>query len=214
MLSFWFDLHIGMPSQPLPSQILSEKNKKILTSYSDLGIGRSLHDVALRHLRNTPGITSMQLGSIFPRIFPGLPIDLPNEDLQWFAHRGWRLDDQALVYDMFMHIDNFTITDDLSTELAERGITIDNCKPEQYNALMEFEHRHFISYPGWTEKYAGLRATDDIADALIAYNQDEILGAVLIFSPVGNNQIARDIPWPKAIGDRVGGLGFVSVKRK
>lgn len=180
---------------------------------SNLGIGRRLHDVALKHLQNTPDITSIQLGSIFPRLFPGLPVDLPHEDIQWFSHRGWRIDDN-FVYDMFMKIDNFSITDNLSAELAERGITINNCRPEQYDALMEFENRHFITYPGWTEKYAGLKVTNDIADALIAYNQEEILGAVLIYSPVGNNLIARDIPWPRAIGDRVGGLGFVSVKRK
>lgn len=155
----------------------------------------------------------MQLGSIFPRFFPGLPVDIPDEDIQWFARRGWKLDD-TFVYDMFMHIENFKVTDNLSAELAERGITINNCRPDQYEALMEFENRHFMTYPGWTEKYAGLQATNDIADALIAYNQEEILGAVLIFSPVGNNPIARDIPWARAIGDRAGGLGFVSVKRE
>src|SRR5690606_4275727 len=57
-------------------------------THRNLGIGLSLHDVAVRHLSRIPNLSSMQLGSIFPRFFPGLPVDLPSSDLEWFAHRG------------------------------------------------------------------------------------------------------------------------------
>ncbi|KAI5803125.1 glycoside hydrolase superfamily, partial [Geopyxis carbonaria] len=179
-------------------------------THRDLGIGLSLHDVAVRYLRKTPGISSMQLGSIFPRLFPGLPVDLPADDLSWFGHRGWKLDGN-FVYDLFMRIDNFRAADDISTGLANNGITIETCRTEQFESLMDFEEKHFGSYPGWVEKYHSLRGSDDIADALIAYNEHGILGAVIIYSPVGNNQISKDIPWPKVIDERIGGLGFVSV---
>ena len=158
----------------------------------------------------------MQLGSIFPRLFPGLPVALPQDDLQWFAHRGWKLDGN-FVSDLYMSIDGFAVTDDLSVRLAEQGITINNCREgEQFDALIDFENKYFGSYPGWVEKYQGLKDSDDIADAIVAFNvaAGEILGAVLIFSPGGNNQISKDIPWPKVIGDRIGGLGFVGVKRE
>lgn len=112
-----------------------------------------------------------------------------------------------------MYIDAFLPPDSLSAELEQKRIAIANCRPDQFDKLMAFENAHFGEYPGWTEKYQALKQTDDIADALIAYNPEgEILGAVLVFSPMGNNQIAKDIPWPKAIGERIGGLGFVSVK--
>jgi len=118
-----------------------------------------------------------------------------------------------------MSIDNFLITDNLSSQLAEQGITINNCRPgEQFEALIDFEEKYFGSYPGWLEKYHALKESDDIADAIVAFSskdgEEEILGAVLIFSPVGNNQISKDIPWPKVIGERIGGLGFVGVKRR
>jgi len=60
-------------------------------SHRNLGIGLSLHDVAVRNLSSVPGISSMHLGSIFPRFFPGVPVELPTKDQNWFAHRGTAL---------------------------------------------------------------------------------------------------------------------------
>lgn len=57
-------------------------------THRNLGIGMSLHDVAIRYLTSIENMSSMQLGSIFPRFFPGLPVDLPPSDLAWFAKRG------------------------------------------------------------------------------------------------------------------------------
>jgi len=180
-------------------------------THRDLGIGLSLHDVAVRELSKVPGITSMQLGSIFPRLFPGLPIDLPSEDLSWFSHRGWKLSDN-FIFDLFMDIDSFTPNDNWNAQLKESGVTVSNCRPDQFEALIDFEERYFGNYPGWVEKYHALKSADDISDALIAHDSEGILGAVLIFSPVGNNQLSKDIPWPKVIAERTGGLGFVGVK--
>ncbi|TGZ81053.1 glycoside hydrolase [Ascodesmis nigricans] len=182
-------------------------------THRDRGIGLSLHECAIRHLKSLPGITSIQLGSIFPRIFPGLPTTLPPEDQSWFLHRGWKCKPDEYIFDLFMYIESFIQPESIHAELDAKNITIANCRPDQFPELMKFELEHFSAFPGWTERYANLEATKDIADALIAFNQEkEILGAVLVYSPMGNNQIARDIPWPKMIDDRVGGLGFVSVK--
>jgi beta-N-acetylhexosaminidase len=118
-----------------------------------------------------------------------------------------------------MPITTFTLplTSDphLSTQLAEQGITINNCRLDQFTKLLEFEERFFGHYPGWVEKYRQLKETGDEADAILAFKEGgDILGAVLVFSEAGNNQIARDIPWPRVIGNRTGGLGFVGVKRE
>ena len=66
-------------------------------THRNLGIGLSLHDVAVKALRNIRGISAIQLGSIFPRFFPGLPVDLPAGDLDWFAHRGKRSYTQTIL---------------------------------------------------------------------------------------------------------------------
>ncbi|KAI5849546.1 glycoside hydrolase superfamily [Morchella snyderi] len=179
-------------------------------THRNSGIGRSLHDVALRHLSKQPGMTSLQLGSIFPRIFPGLPVDLPAEDLSWFSHRGWKLGDK-FIYDLMMKVDSWTVPEGIFGPLQEKGVSFGCCNANQFDALLDFEEKNFSTYTGWVEKYHSLKATDDIADAMIAYTSEGIVGAAFIFSPVGNNQMSRDVPWPKVIGERVGGLACLGV---
>lgn len=176
-----------------------------------MGIGLSLHEVAVRHLSKQQGISSLQLGSIFPRLFPGLPVDLPSEDLSWFARRGWKLEDKFL-YDLYMQIDTWSVPEGGMPPLYEKGVSFGCCNADQFDALIEFEEKNFGTYLGWVDKYQALKTTDDIADAMIAYTSQGIVGAALIFSPVGNNQISKDIPWPKMIGERVGGIACMGVK--
>ncbi|CAZ81399.1 unnamed protein product [Tuber melanosporum] len=195
-----------------PSQLVGSLALLIVRpSHRNLGIGLSLHEVAVRHLSKQQGISSLQLGSIFPRLFPGLPVDLPSEDLSWFAHRGWKLEDKFL-YDLYMQIDTWSIPEGGMPPLYEKGVSFSCCNADQFDALIEFEEKNFGTYLGWVDKYQALKATDDIADAMIAYTSQEIVGAALIFSPVGNNQISKDIPWPKMIGERVGGIACMGVK--
>jgi len=187
-------------------------------THRDLGIGLSLHNCVLRHLRNIPGISSLQLGSIFPRFFPGIPADLPAEDINWFSHRGWKLDGRptGMVYDLYMSLD---LPSPPSPHPAPPGITISPCRPEQFPSLITFIQQHFGSFPGWVEKYSSLRDTDDIADAILARRADAggdgsgaVVAAAVIYTPVGNSQISKDIPWARTLGERVGGIGLVGVK--
>lgn len=56
--------------------------------YRNRGIGMALHDEALQAMRTNPEMTSVHLGSIFPRFFPGLPVEIPEPDQAWFSRRG------------------------------------------------------------------------------------------------------------------------------
>lgn len=128
-------------------------------THRNLGIGLSLHDVAVRYLSNTQGIQSIQLGSIFPRLFPGLPVNIPADDSAWFAHRGWKFE-KRYVYDLFMDIDNWLPPDIILRPMDAKGVSFSRCTPEQFDSLIDFELRNFGSYPGWVEKYQTLKDTD------------------------------------------------------
>lgn len=128
-------------------------------THRNLGIGLSLHEVAVRHLSNTHGVVSIQLGSIFPRLFPGLPVNIPDDDSDWFAHRGWKFGERY-VFDLFMDIDNWLPPDTILRPMEAKGVSFSRCTPEQFNALIEFEHRNFGDYPGWVEKYQTLKDTE------------------------------------------------------
>ncbi|KAI9786900.1 MAG: hypothetical protein M1839_005131 [Geoglossum umbratile] len=201
-------------------------------THVNLGIGLSLHSVAVRELSKAAGIDSMQLGSIFPRFFPGLPVDLAAKDLDWFSHRGWKLGDDKFVYDLFLDMERdgqgWRAPPDTASKAAIKDgnlppISFSICQPGQYPALLAFEERFFPprDYPGWSEKYQSLRVTDDIADIILATVPIEassehpygttIVGTALVYSPVGNSQVAKDIPWPKTMGEKVGGIACLSI---
>ncbi|KAH0543377.1 hypothetical protein FGG08_002333 [Glutinoglossum americanum] len=202
----------------------------VRSSHLNQGIGLALHNVAVRELSNNAGVVSMQLGSVFPRFFPGLPVDLTAKDLDWFSHRGWKLGDDKFVSDLFLDMEKDrqrwqAPLDDTSVtkESDSLPISFSVCQPGQFPALIKFEERFFPprSYPGWLEKYQSLKITDDIADIILATvttrsppsqsYDTAIIGAALVYSPVGSSQVAKDIPWPKTMGEKVGGIACLSV---
>ncbi|KAK6344211.1 hypothetical protein TWF696_007853 [Orbilia brochopaga] len=178
--------------------------------FRNRGIGLALHDEAFQYMRAHPEIDNAQLGSIFPRFFPGLPEEMPPGDQEWFVRRGWMMED-TYIFDLYLDIDKWRQPEDVFGPLSNQGITFGACSPAVFEDLIQFEDKHFSTYPGWVEKYRALKDTDDIADAVLAFSNNSIVGAALVFSGVGNNQISRDIPWPRVIGDRVGGLACVGM---
>jgi beta-N-acetylhexosaminidase len=59
----------------------------------NLSIGRSLHRRAMRSLIQNPNITKMQLGTVLPAIFLGIPVGAEESSSvkvkEWFASAGW-----------------------------------------------------------------------------------------------------------------------------
>ena len=66
-----------------------------------MSIGRSLHDRAIKYLRQERKVKYVQLGSALPSFFPGIPLESQSlSNLQWFKQAGWDIDminAQALV---------------------------------------------------------------------------------------------------------------------
>ncbi|KAK6354113.1 hypothetical protein TWF730_008531 [Orbilia blumenaviensis] len=184
--------------------------------FRNSGIGTALHDEAFQYMRANPDIDSVQLGSIFPRFFPGLPELLPHEQKEWFTRRGWKIEDN-FIFDLYQNITNWRpLQEEVFVDLSRRGITFGVCNPSVFDNLIQFEDKHFSSYPGWVEKYRALKDTNDYADAVLAFGaepdgQTAIVGAALVFSGAGSNKISKEVPWPKAIGERVGGLACVGM---
>ncbi|KAF3206303.1 hypothetical protein TWF679_008820 [Orbilia oligospora] len=184
--------------------------------FRNSGIGTALHDEAFQFMRAHPEIDSVQLGSIFPRFFPGLPELLPKEQKEWFKRRGWKIEDN-FIFDLYQNITNWRPSQqDVFADLSRQGITFGVCNAGVFDSLIQFEDKHFSSYPGWVEKYRALKDTNDYADAVLAFGivpdgQSAIVGAALVFSGAGSNKISKEVPWPKAIGERVGGLACVGM---
>ncbi|TEA15750.1 Beta-hexosaminidase [Colletotrichum sidae] len=57
-------------------------------SKRNVSVGRSLHRRALRYLTGKRGVEKLQLGTTFPGVFLGIPIDEGGVK-NWFANNGW-----------------------------------------------------------------------------------------------------------------------------
>lgn len=71
----------------------------------NLSIGHSLHERARRLLLEKPGIKSVQIGSILPSMFMGIPADdvVKHRRLsKWFSDRGWRRYSTGLSHSMIL----------------------------------------------------------------------------------------------------------------
>ncbi|KAK6541801.1 hypothetical protein TWF694_007582 [Orbilia ellipsospora] len=174
------------------------------------GIGLALHDEAFQYMRASGVIESVQLGSIFPRFFPGIPEEIPSREQEWFLHRGWQME-TSHIFDLFQNIENWQAPLGVFSDLGSQGITFGCCDSKIFEDLIQFEDKHFSGYPGWVEKYRALKDTNDFSDAVLAFGGQSVVGAALVFSGVGSNQISKDVPWPKAIGEKIGGLACVGM---
>ena len=52
-------------------------------------IGKSLHRRALKNLLASRTVKKVQLGSVFPGVFLGIPLEEEGSAKDWFAHMGW-----------------------------------------------------------------------------------------------------------------------------
>ncbi|KAI0010364.1 glycoside hydrolase family 3 protein [Xylariaceae sp. FL0662B] len=55
----------------------------------NISIGRSLHRRAMRALLQKHGLKRIQLGTTFPGVFPGVPVDEGGSNKSWFDNVGW-----------------------------------------------------------------------------------------------------------------------------
>ncbi len=123
------------------------------------------------------------------------------------------MDAEAPVSDMVMSIESFSPPIELMSRPMQAGIHFRPCRVEQFDELIAFHRSRFDKYPGWMEMHENLKTTDNVADAILALNQEgRIVGSVLAFSPLGSSNLAKDIPWLPLIGDRCGGIACVGVE--
>ena len=124
------------------------------------GIGTSLHSTALQELtsavisslsRSNPPAKNgqIQLGSIFPRIFPGLPEgDEFETTKKWFEKRGWvfKVDVSIDLYQPFRP-GHPPEVQGLMTKAKELGMTFGPPKGEKDDeSLFELEKKEFDDF--------------------------------------------------------------------
>ena len=129
-------------------------------SHQNLGIGSALHNEALDYLTKSvreslsksnpvPKEGSLQFGSIFPRIFPGIP-DGPEFDhvTEWVKRKGWKFSDKVNSTDLYRTLPAGKPVDvsALTKKALDAGVTFRSGKPEDDEGLYALQKEAFDTF--------------------------------------------------------------------
>ncbi|KAH8881536.1 hypothetical protein GQ53DRAFT_667793 [Thozetella sp. PMI_491] len=181
-------------------------------SYRGRGVGRSLHDHAQRQLLKTRGVYRLQLGSTFPRLLYGLPLDLPTEE--WFRRRGWRTNLQIPgmgqeACDWLLRFEDWPLAGVLSSEIQFRP-----CEFDEFETVLKIVDRESRKKDcvGWFDQYAKLANTMNVRDIIVAIEGGTIVATALTYMRNTGSAVFDDLPWGNTISDDVGGVTCICIR--
>ncbi|ROV87503.1 hypothetical protein VMCG_10500 [Cytospora schulzeri] len=180
-------------------------------SHRDRGIGRILHDEGLKGFQKTRGVTRLQLGSTFPRLLYGLPIDHPSEG--WFQRRGWKMDGTVPgtgqeVADWVLAFDEWP-----TGGFPSIGLTFRPCGFADFDQMLEIveQESERKGNMAWYDQYAKLADSLSMGDIIIALRGDTIVATAITYIMNSENPSAEDLPWARTISEDTGGVTCICI---
>ncbi|KAK3995031.1 hypothetical protein QBC44DRAFT_305646 [Cladorrhinum sp. PSN332] len=179
-------------------------------SYRQRGIGLSLHNFALRQLTRTRGVSRLQLGSTFPRLFYGPPLDTAHED--WFRRRDWPMltgsGSGKEVCDWLLRFEDWR-----PSGLPSPALTFRQCDFHEFDKVLQLVERVSKEEDavGWYDQYAKFVNTMNIRDIVLGLDGNDIVAAAMTYVKHSGSPVEEDLPWASTIGDDVGGVTCVCI---
>lgn len=182
-------------------------------SYRQRGVGLSLHNHALRQLSKIRGVSRLQLGSAFPRLLYGLPLDSPWED--WFRRRSWPIHPQSSepgtgqeACDWFLRFDDWPATGPMPSGLVFRP-----CEFNEFDTVLSMVSRESRQKNnlGWYDQYAKLADTMNVRDIILGLEGETIVAIALTYTKNNGSPAVDDLPWASTIADDVGGVTCICI---
>ncbi|ESA42652.1 hypothetical protein GE21DRAFT_8125 [Neurospora crassa] len=210
-----YTTYIGSDSERLVGSLAA---LFVRPSYRQRGIGLSLHDHASRQLRKTRGVCRLQLGSTFPRLFYGIPMESPSED--WFSRRSWPVKPQSSLpgagletCDWLLVFDDWATTRTSPTTLMNSELIFRSCEFSEYHMVMEIVERESREKDnmGWYDQYAKLEGTMNIEDIVLGLEGQTIVAVALTYVKNTGSPVFEDLPWAGMISDNVGGVTCICI---
>ncbi|MHB8625005.1 MAG: GNAT family N-acetyltransferase [Aggregatilineales bacterium] len=170
------------------------------------GIGSALLETSAAWLK-ADGATRMVSGGKYPRLWPGVPDNLPGP-LAFFQACGWAMD--KIDYDLGRPLSDYTTPDSLTVQLAAEAILIEPAIAGDASDILAFQDREFAA---WADTYRYVISVGDISDVLLARDSVKgIVGALLMVGP-WSNPSRIDAAWTTLHGESLGGLGEVGTAK-
>lgn len=183
----------------------------VRASHRVQGIGRRLHDAAMRGFKKTRGVSRLQLGSTFPRIFYGLPVDHPAE--AWFERRGWRMDCTVPSTGQKANDWLLAFTEWPVGGYPSIGVSFGPCGFTDFDRVLGVVERVASqnNHMGWYDQYAKLADSMAMSDIVVGSRGDEIVATAITYTMHSDNPSASDIPWAGSISDDTGGVTCICI---
>ncbi|KLT41574.1 hypothetical protein CC85DRAFT_328947 [Cutaneotrichosporon oleaginosum] len=185
-------------------------------SHQRRGVGSALHSAAVAYLEtavrasfaaSTPRPTegAIQLGSAFPRIFPGLPEGAPAID--FFGKRGWTLGERAT--DLYGALPSCVDLGQFTAPAEAKGVVFRAATAADADTVMRMQHAEFGGYCGWPDLFATFFEAGRAQDIHLALRGGEVIGATL--AAVKGSPAHVRLAWPDTLGEACGVIACVGV---
>jgi len=167
------------------------------------GIGTALHDTALKQLGD---VSSVQLGSLSPRFWCGIPGNLPSA-ISFFRAQGWSFSET--VYDLVQDLRDYTTPAYIHQRMEREQISFELASSQNIADVLAFEAREF---PNWLMYYERNARIGDYQDLLVARDNasGQVVGTLVMYS-AQSHPSRPDLIWQTLLGDDAGAMGAVGV---
>ena len=177
----------------------------VLPEHRAKGIGTSLVNRAVCELKvTTTGPLSLSIGSDFPRFWPGVPGNFPQEAKNFFLHRGnsyhlsvlprrhtfgliskgFRKTNEPASRDFYRSIKTEITPPAVLERVAKLPLTYSPWSPAMYEECMTKQRANFSNNQSWIMTYEHLAATNQHHEVMVAFDESGAqVGWTLMCSP-------------------------------
>ncbi|KAL5332152.1 hypothetical protein BJX70DRAFT_393192 [Aspergillus crustosus] len=191
--------------------------------YQRQGIGSTLLTETLKQLKSksNPNTNpssdettkiSISIGSTFPRLWPGIPLDLGDGVLPFFKKNGFTLkDSNERSVDLYQDITHFQLRDEYVARAREGGYSFSPLTEEGYAECLRGQERNFAHNADWVAMYHTLNPASHPNSIMTAYTSSGTqVGWTLMLSPT-SAILSRNWAMPATISPNTGLIGCVGV---
>ncbi|GAB1203427.1 hypothetical protein APSETT445_002062 [Aspergillus pseudonomiae] len=176
------------------------------------GVGTALLAECKAWMVKTFKNSRLELGSTFPRFWPGLPIDLPTEVREFFVHRGFQLNPPVpRSVDLYQDIKQFKSPEPYVTRAKERGYTFRPLETADYQECIVGQEKNFSYNQAWVQMYHKLDPSKYPSSVMTAFDPNgKQVGWTLMLSHE-SPMLKAHWAFPSLCGPKTGLIGCVGV---
>ncbi|KAJ5095433.1 hypothetical protein NUU61_004789 [Penicillium alfredii] len=184
----------------------------VAPKYQGQGIGTALLTETRSYFRAQFGLNWVELGSSFPRFWPGVPRDLPETVQDFFIHRGFRLIPPGeRSVDLYQDIRKFQAPEKYLARARDQGFRFAPLRSEDYEACLVGQKKNFSDKPGWVEMFVKLHPSEHPSSVMTAFDSSgEQVGWTLMLGP-SSPVLNKTWAFPQTCGPQTGLIGCVGV---